>query len=89
VRETKAFGVPTIRLDGGTGPALFGPVLSELPKDDDAVELLEHFVWLARYENFSEFKRDRMVTLDVERARYWARKQKQKVAADKRAARKS
>jgi predicted DsbA family dithiol-disulfide isomerase len=87
VRETKAFGVPTIRLDGGTGPALFGPVLSELPTDDDAVTLLEHLVWLARYENFSELKRERTVALDVERARYWARRQRQKEAAEKRARR--
>ncbi|MFO8074793.1 MAG: DsbA family protein [Egibacteraceae bacterium] len=59
VEGTGSFGVPTIVLDGGQGPAIFGPVISELPSDADAVELLRHVVWLTRYENFSELKRDR------------------------------
>ncbi len=59
VEDTGSFGVPTIVLDDGRGPAIFGPVISEVPSDDDAVELLRHVVWLTRYENFSELKRDR------------------------------
>jgi protein-disulfide isomerase-like protein with CxxC motif len=59
VERTHSFGVPTIILDGGEGPAIFGPVISTLPSDDDAVELWRHVSWLARYENFSELKRDR------------------------------
>lgn len=56
---TRSFGVPTIVLDGGEGPAIFGPVLSEVPTDEEAVELWRHVSWLVRYENFSELKRDR------------------------------
>ena len=37
IARTGSFGVPTIVLDAGEGPAIFGPVISELPDDDDAV----------------------------------------------------
>ena len=56
IANTRSFGVPTIVLDGGEGLAIFGPVISELPTDDDGVELWKHVSWLARYENFSELK---------------------------------
>lgn len=72
VEQTKAFGVPTIRLDGGRGLAVFGPVVSEVPNDDDAVKLLEHVRWLAAYPNFAELKRERTVALDTARTRKWA-----------------
>jgi predicted DsbA family dithiol-disulfide isomerase len=85
VRETQAFGVPTIRLDGGRGPAIFGPVLSELPTDDDALGVLERVVWLTRYANFAEIKRERSVPLDVPRAKHWEKRRKQKLAAERRA----
>lgn len=63
---TRSFGVPTIRLDGGTGPAIFGPVISNPPASDaEAIELWEHVSWLVRYENFSELKRDRTVEPDL------------------------
>jgi len=39
IERTRSFGVPTIVLDGGSGPAIFGPVISELPTDEEAVEL--------------------------------------------------
>jgi hypothetical protein len=65
VEGTRSFGVPTIILDGGEGPAIFGPVISTLPSDDDAVELWRHVSWLARYENFSELKRDRPTPPDL------------------------
>jgi len=69
VRDTRSFGVPTIRLDGGYGPAIFGPVISNPPDNDtEAVELWEHVSWLTRYENFSELKRDRTVDPDLN---YW------------------
>lgn len=58
--RTRSFGVPTIVLDGGAGPAIFGPVISEVPGDDEAVELWAHVAWLARYESFAELKRERM-----------------------------
>lgn len=78
VERTRSFGVPTIVLDGGEGPAIFGPVISELPTDEDAVELFRSVVWLTRYENFSELKRDRTIAPDLEsvRARRAARKRR-------------
>jgi hypothetical protein len=63
IERTRSFGVPTIVLDGGGGPAIFGPVISELPSDEDAVDLWRHVSWLARYDNFAELKRDRMKPL--------------------------
>jgi len=69
VERTRSFGVPTIVLDGGEGPAIFGPVVSEVPSDADAVELFRHVAWLTRYENFSELKRDRTVMPDLESIR--------------------
>jgi hypothetical protein len=61
-----AFGVPTIALDGGEGPGIFGPVISRVPPDDEAVELWRHVVWLMRSDNFWELKRDRAVEPDLE-----------------------
>lgn len=74
VERSGAFGVPTIVLDGGRGPALFGPVISEPPASDaDAVELWRHVSWLARYEDFAELKRDRAVSPELESVRRHAR----------------
>ena len=64
-RESAALPSPTgsagreVTFGAGEGAAIFGPVISTLPSDDDAVELWRHVSWLARYENFSELKRDR------------------------------
>ncbi len=60
VERTRSFGVPTVVLDGGDGPAIFGPVIADVPDDEDAVELFRHVAWLARYDNFAELKRDRV-----------------------------
>jgi len=65
VARTRAFGVPTIVLDGGTGPAIFGPVISRLPDDEEAVELWRHTSWLVRNDNFAELKRGRANTVDL------------------------
>ena len=59
VSRTGAFGVPTIVLDDGEGPAIFGPVIYDLPDDDKTVELWRHTTWLVRYGNFAELKRGR------------------------------
>ena len=59
VSRTGAFGVPTIVLDDGEGPAIFGPVIYELPDDDETVELWRHTTWLVRCGNFAELKRGR------------------------------
>lgn len=60
VANTRSFGVPTMVLDGGNGPAIFGPVISTMPDDTDAVKLLEATVFLTGYRNFAELKRDRL-----------------------------
>lgn len=65
VQRTQAFGVPTIVLDGGDGPAIFGPVVSRLPDDEDSVQLWRHTAWLTRYGNFAELKRGRAEPPDL------------------------
>lgn len=67
--RTRSFGVPTIVLDSGKGPAIFGPVVSEVPSDDEAVELWAHVSWLVRYGNFAELKRERMAPPPLESVR--------------------
>jgi DSBA-like thioredoxin domain len=59
VDRTGAFGVPTIVLDDGDGPAIFGPVIYNVPDDDGTVELWRHTAWLVRNGNFAELKRGR------------------------------
>jgi predicted DsbA family dithiol-disulfide isomerase len=65
VQAHGAFGVPTIVLDGGTGPQLFGPIITDVPDDSGAVELWQHFTWMARNPNVAEIKRERR-PLDLE-----------------------
>lgn len=77
VNVHKAFGVPTIILDGGTGPQLFGPVISDIPDDQGAVDLWRHFAWMARNPNVAEIKRDRL-PLDLESIRSWRREQQKR-----------
>lgn len=70
VERTRSFGVPTLVLDDGDGPAIFGPVITEPPADDrDAVELFRHVVWLTRHDSFSELKRERDRQPDLESVR--------------------
>ena len=80
VERTRSFGVPTIVLDGGDGLAIFGPVISELPADADAVELWGHVSWLARYGNFAELKRDRVRLPDLP-AVEWRQRQREAAQA--------
>jgi predicted DsbA family dithiol-disulfide isomerase len=68
------FGVPTIVLDGGRGPQMFGPVISDVPGDEGAVDLWGHFAWMARNPNVAEIKRERL-PLDLESIRKWRREQ--------------
>jgi len=77
VEKNASFGVPTLALDDGTGPSIFGPVISVLPKDDDAVQLWRHTLWLMRYGNFAELKRNRMGRPDLATVRWRAEQQKQ------------
>jgi len=83
LERTGAFGVPTLVLDGGTGPAIFGPVVSELPSDEDTVTLWEHVAWLTRYTNFSELKRSRATPPDLPTAA-WYREQRARERAETR-----
>lgn len=50
-------GTPILHFDPPEGPAFFGPVISELPSDDDAVALWEAIETLARFPGFAELKR--------------------------------
>lgn len=67
----RVFGVPTLVLDDGEGPAIFGPVVYDVPDDATAVELFRHVLWLTRYENFAELKRERTRMPDLELVRRW------------------
>lgn len=70
VERTRSFGVPTMVLDGGEGPAIFGPVVNEPPAtDEETVELFRHVVWLTRHPAFAELKRERDVPPDLESVR--------------------
>jgi 2-hydroxychromene-2-carboxylate isomerase len=77
VERTGAFGVPTIVLDGGDGNAIFGPVISTIPDDDEAVELWRHTAWLTRRSNFAELKRGRVSLPDLP-AIVWGQEQRRK-----------
>jgi hypothetical protein len=69
--------VPTIVLDGGDGPQLFGPIISDIPDDAGALDLWRHFAWMARNPNVAEIKRER-TPLDLESIRMWRRERKQR-----------
>lgn len=56
-RAGKDVGTPIIAVDPPTGPAFFGPVISEVPDDDAAVELWHAVMTLARWSGFAELKR--------------------------------
>jgi hypothetical protein len=82
VEQFGAFGVPTIALDGGDGPGVFGPVISRMPADEEAVELWRHVVWLVRSDNFWELKRDRAVPPDLEGYRIRQREREARARAE-------
>jgi 2-hydroxychromene-2-carboxylate isomerase len=85
VNRTRSFGVPTLQFDGPDGPATFGPVISVVPNDEDAVELLRHTAWLTRYENMSELKRDRVIEPDLHNFRVRAAERARREAETKAA----
>jgi protein-disulfide isomerase-like protein with CxxC motif len=80
VEKNHGFGVPTLVLDGGAGPEIFGPVISTLPNDEDAVALWRHTSWLVRYGNFAELKRTRLGRPDLATIRWRSEQQKQSPA---------
>ncbi|MGV9713143.1 mycothiol-dependent nitroreductase Rv2466c family protein [Gordonia sp. NPDC003424] len=50
-------GTPIICFQPPDGVAFFGPVISRLPSDDDALVLWDHVIGLASFPGFAEIKR--------------------------------
>ncbi|GAA4775355.1 Rv2466c family mycothiol-dependent reductase [Actinomycetospora chlora] len=50
-------GTPIIQVDPPAGLAFFGPVISRMPTEEQAGELWDHAVGLARFPGFAELKR--------------------------------
>ncbi|MDT5177437.1 MAG: hypothetical protein QOJ95_1635, partial [Mycobacterium sp.] len=50
-------GTPILHFQPPGGTAFFGPVISRLPSEKDAVELWDHVVALAAFPGFAELKR--------------------------------
>jgi predicted DCC family thiol-disulfide oxidoreductase YuxK len=50
-------GTPILSFSPPDGPAFFGPVISDLPSDEDAVELYDAIVKVATWPGFAELKR--------------------------------
>ncbi|MGC2191604.1 MAG: DsbA family protein [Candidatus Dormiibacterota bacterium] len=59
VSACQSFGVPTLILDGGNGPGVFGPIITEVPGDEECRELLNDVLRMVRRSYFFELKRDR------------------------------
>jgi hypothetical protein len=53
----KDTGTPIIHFRPPEGTAFFGPVISRLPEEEDAVRLWDHVVGLASFPGFAELKR--------------------------------
>jgi hypothetical protein len=53
----KDVGTPILHVEPPEGLAFFGPVISRLPSDEDAVALWDHVIGLARFPGFAELKR--------------------------------
>lgn len=53
----KDVGTPIIAYDPPHGPAFFGPVISRVPSDEDAVRLWDAVLELTNFPGFSELKR--------------------------------
>ena len=50
-------GTPIIHFQPPTGVAFFGPVISRLPSEAEALELWDHVIGLASFPGFAEMKR--------------------------------
>ena len=51
-------GTPIISFDPPDGPAFYGPVIREVPSDEDAVVLFDAISTLGRWPSFAELKRN-------------------------------
>jgi mycothiol-dependent nitroreductase-like protein len=53
----KDVGTPIVHFEPPEGVAFFGPVISRLPDEEQAAELWDHVIGLARFAGFAELKR--------------------------------
>ena len=56
-RTGKDVGTPIVVFDPPDGPAFFGPVISRIPSDEDAIRLWDCVLELAQFPGFAELKR--------------------------------
>ena len=56
-RVGRGLGTPIVAVDPPDGPAFFGPVISRVPSDAEAVELWNAVMTLATWPGFAELKR--------------------------------
>jgi hypothetical protein len=64
-RAGEDVGTPIVSFSPPDGPAFFGPVISDLPGDEEAVELFDALARLARWPGFAELKRSLRTFPDV------------------------
>jgi predicted DsbA family dithiol-disulfide isomerase len=58
VRRYRAFGVPTIAIEGSE-VGFYGPIMQFVPRGEDAGEMWDHLEWALHQPNLFELKRDR------------------------------
>jgi 2-hydroxychromene-2-carboxylate isomerase len=58
VNHYRAFGVPTIAIDG-SNVGFYGPIIQFVPRGEEAGEMWDHLEWALRQPNLFELKRDR------------------------------
>ena len=58
VERYRAFGVPTIAIEG-SDVGFYGPIIQYVPRGEDAGELWDYTAWALRQPNLFELKRDR------------------------------
>ena len=58
VRRYRAFGVPTLAIEG-SDVGFYGPIIQFVPRGEDAGELWDYTSWALRQPNLFELKRDR------------------------------
>jgi len=58
VRRYRAFGVPTIAIEG-SDVGFYGPIIQFVPRGEDAGEMWDHIEWALHQPNLFELKRDR------------------------------
>ncbi len=56
-RTGRDVGTPIISFHPPEGPSFFGPVISQIPSDEDAVRLWDAVIELATFPGFAEMKR--------------------------------